>query len=368
MHLPADKLVPTITLRLNYLHFIEDILSHLNIKDPVTGIDIGCGASCVYCLLGVRMNELWKMFALEIDDENIEHARGNVKRNQLDDRITVVPQDGSKAIFDKLFELYPQSKTFCLCNPPFFKNTEEVLSASNRTGKRKAPISSNSGGSPHELIFQEGGELGFVKKIFTESVQLEDKIEIYSTMLGCKKNFLKFLNELKSSNVHKFTTTEFVQGKITRWGVAWSFKHDLRTFRKSQPTVDKLQPAQTSRHILKHELTMTNFEETVNQLRTTFDDLKIEVKVIQEQVDKFYRWELTARKNTWSNQRRKKRAEQRNEELTNGETSSNNLLMWFEIRNCNEKADMTMFFVSGNMNKDCVNQILQFIKNKFGAQ
>lgn len=69
IELPPHKLLPTIPLRVNYLLWIEDLLKHVRLSGEISGIDIGCGASCIYCLLAVRLNSAWKMFALEIDEE-----------------------------------------------------------------------------------------------------------------------------------------------------------------------------------------------------------------------------------------------------------------------------------------------------------
>jgi len=54
----------------------------------VRGVDVGCGASCIYPLLG-RRRYGWEWVATEIDDESITCARGNVSRNALDDAIEV---------------------------------------------------------------------------------------------------------------------------------------------------------------------------------------------------------------------------------------------------------------------------------------
>ena len=63
--LNEGHLVPTIPLRLNYLHWIEDLMSEYEGLVPkgqeVVGLDIGVGASCIYPLLGVRMNK-WKFY------------------------------------------------------------------------------------------------------------------------------------------------------------------------------------------------------------------------------------------------------------------------------------------------------------------
>ena len=59
------QLVPTVPLRLNYLHWIEDLLSEYEGMVPkgpgVQGLDIGVGASCIYPILGVKMNN-WTFY------------------------------------------------------------------------------------------------------------------------------------------------------------------------------------------------------------------------------------------------------------------------------------------------------------------
>lgn len=63
-------LIPTIPLRLNYLHWIEDLLSEYEGLVPkgkdVVGLDIGVGASCIYPLLGAKMNK-WKFYGNSFD-------------------------------------------------------------------------------------------------------------------------------------------------------------------------------------------------------------------------------------------------------------------------------------------------------------
>lgn len=53
----------------------------------------GCGASCIYPLLGAQMNG-WNFLASEVDALAIYYAKENITRNGLDDKIT-----GNKALF-----------------------------------------------------------------------------------------------------------------------------------------------------------------------------------------------------------------------------------------------------------------------------
>ena len=48
---------------------------------------IGTGASCVYPLLGAKLNG-WRFLATEIDEEATQFACENVSRNGLCDKIT----------------------------------------------------------------------------------------------------------------------------------------------------------------------------------------------------------------------------------------------------------------------------------------
>ncbi len=77
-------MIPRIPQRLNYVLWIEDLL-----KQPVvaSGIDIGCGSSCIFSLLICGLNKQWKMLASDISDENLSFAKCNLNKNNLESRI-----------------------------------------------------------------------------------------------------------------------------------------------------------------------------------------------------------------------------------------------------------------------------------------
>lgn len=68
---------------------------------------------------------------------------------------------------------------FVLCNPPFFKNESDLAGVSDKIrkpSKRHEPNSVN----PmllNESIFDEHGEVGFVKRIIDDSLQLGKNIK-----------------------------------------------------------------------------------------------------------------------------------------------------------------------------------------------
>ena len=60
--------------------------------------------------------------------------------------------------------------SFCMCNPPFFKDNEERYGGSSRSDHRPAP-STFSGATAGETV-TEGGEEEFVKRIIRDSLVL----------------------------------------------------------------------------------------------------------------------------------------------------------------------------------------------------
>lgn len=123
---PEGQLVPTVPQKLNYLHWIEDLLAlpletctrdaassslssakstpcatsssppsrplpTVGTASCVCGIDIGTGCSCIYPLLATAMHPNWTMVATELSDVGVTHARKNVASNRVDDRIIIVP-------------------------------------------------------------------------------------------------------------------------------------------------------------------------------------------------------------------------------------------------------------------------------------
>lgn len=392
--LPKDKLVPTLPLRFNYILWIQDILDQFDLKENITGIDIGTGASCIYCLLASK-SKSWRMFGTEIDECNLKVARENVLRNQLQDKITVLSQDQTDLnFFSKLFDSHPQleSVDFCMVNPPFFKyklhpclidtqfhsavslfrSISDVENAKNRTRKRKLPKSVIRG-SQHEIVC-DGGEVEFVNRLIKESLELKNRIKFYSSMLGHKSSLTTILVNLREAGISNLSSTEFVQGKTTRWGVVWSFLEncDLNVFKKDSSSIFSL--LKTKNQILKHLIpnpqNQNTFEEIKDTLKEILKNIQIQIKVIENHESSLI-WELHAFEVTWRNQRRKRRERARLEnskvpEVTEPKiirSGPPNLIVGLELSKNDIEFLIQTFFISGTLEKVCVGEILQFIKN-----
>jgi 23S rRNA (adenine1618-N6)-methyltransferase len=69
-----------------------------------------------------------------------------------------------------------------------------------------------------------GGEVDFVKRMIDKSLQLRDRIQWYTSMLGKLSSVSILVETLIKHGNHNFAVTEFEQGsKTKRWAVAWSW-------------------------------------------------------------------------------------------------------------------------------------------------
>ena len=80
--IPDGQLVPPLTNRANYVHWLEDLLqlSPPQNTDHITGLDIGCGANCIYPLLGAALNG-WRFVGTDVTDIAVQWANRNVSLN-----------------------------------------------------------------------------------------------------------------------------------------------------------------------------------------------------------------------------------------------------------------------------------------------
>ena len=216
VEIPEGSLVPTLPSRLNYLLWVEDLLSLLPGRgegDSIRGLDIGAGASAVYPLLGAK-HFGWRMVATETDLNNFKAASENVSRNDLNSLVTLLNPSPDQIITEVLSAESDESFQFSMCNPPFYK-PGQLVSDEDSVGKDSEMRTS-------------GGEVEFVRKMMAESVELGGKVKIFTVLLGHKSSLSPLKQELhKCRQVSSFVSTEFCQGKTMRWGLAWTFSPDL---------------------------------------------------------------------------------------------------------------------------------------------
>lgn len=110
-----------------------------------------------------------------------------------------------------------------MCNPPFYESTASLL---QHAAEKSLPASSACTGSMTEMVYVPQGELGFARRMLSESLQLGECVGWYTIMFGLLSNASALVAELKHlpQLAGNWAVTEFVQGKTKRWGVAWSFR------------------------------------------------------------------------------------------------------------------------------------------------
>ncbi|CAI5789954.1 RNA N6-adenosine-methyltransferase METTL16 [Podarcis lilfordi] len=318
--IPLERLIPTVPLRLNYIHWVEDLIAQQDAaaKDSATwGIDIGTGASCIYPLLGATLNG-WYFIATEVDDVCFSFAKKNVEQNNLSNLIKVVKVPQKTLLLDALEEESGVVYDFCMCNPPFFANQLEAKGVNSRNPRRPPPSSVNTGGITE--IMAEGGELEFVKRIIHDSLQLKKRLRWYSCMLGKKCSLAPLKEELRIHGVPKVTHTEFCQGRTMRWALAWSFYENVkvpsppskkRKLEKPRKPITFLVLASTAKELATKASSVgidavEGMAVVAAWIRKILTDLKVQHKCIpcgKDEISLF----LTAVENSWIHLRRKKR-------------------------------------------------------------
>ncbi|XP_036079657.1 RNA N6-adenosine-methyltransferase METTL16 isoform X2 [Rousettus aegyptiacus] len=270
--IPLERLIPTVPLRLNYIHWVEDLIGHQ-------------------------------------DSDKTALRRGI-------DIVVKVPQ--KTLLMDALKEESEIVYDFCMCNPPFFANQLEAKGVNSRNPRRPPPSSVNTGGITE--IMAEGGELEFVKRIIHDSLQLKKRLRWYSCMLGKKCSLAPLKEELRIQGVPKVTYTEFCQGRTMRWALAWSFYDDVtvpsppskrRKLEKPRKPItfvvlESVMKELTLKALPLGSETVEGIVVVTTWIEKILTDLKVQHKRVpcgKEEVSLF----LTAIENSWIHLRRKKR-------------------------------------------------------------
>jgi len=228
---PTGYLCPPIPGRVDYIHYLADLLnkSTSGVSSKVSVLDIGTGASCIYPILGAR-TQGWHFVASDIDPISIKSANANVKANKgLAKQITCRLQQNSDHIFAGIIQPN-EYYHLTMCNPPFHKSLAEATKGTSRkwhnlnkdSGNKKKNNTLNFGGQQAELWCQ-GGEMAFIRQMINESRQYQKQV-LWFTCLVSKKDHLSAIKlSLKKANVARVNVVKMAQGqKISRF-IAWSF-------------------------------------------------------------------------------------------------------------------------------------------------
>ncbi|MGI2175116.1 23S rRNA (adenine(1618)-N(6))-methyltransferase RlmF [Shewanella ulleungensis] len=241
--IPKGYLCPPVPGRVDYLHYIADLLAPKGqlIHGPnIRALDIGTGANGIYPLLGIQTYG-WQFVASDIDPVSIDNVAKIAKQNPSIDanlqlRLQSTPQHIFKGIIagNERFDV-------TMCNPPFHRSLAEASAGSLRKvtnlaksqqqkhGKKSHNLAAaqaspklNFGGQKAEL-WCDGGEAQFLADMITQSKEYASQVLWFTSLVSKSDNLKPCYQLLKHLHAAEVTTIEMTQGnKITRI-LVWSF-------------------------------------------------------------------------------------------------------------------------------------------------
>ena len=227
---PDANLCPPIPGRVDYLHYIADLLRVNNSgeisKNNITCLDIGMGASCIYPILGVTEYD-WNFIGSDIAEKSIANAKNIIASNpQLKGKIECRLQNNPTQIFKGIIATNEKIDV-TISNPPFHASKEDALKGTRRkiknlSGKKEKNPDLNFAGISNELIYK-GGEFAFIGNMIKESMMFQNNCLWFTTLVSKESNLKGIYKLLDKAKVAEFKTIKMGTGnKISRI-VAWTF-------------------------------------------------------------------------------------------------------------------------------------------------
>jgi 23S rRNA (adenine1618-N6)-methyltransferase len=215
---PRENLCPPIPGRLDYIHYLADLLS---LKGEAKILDIGTGATCIYPLLGVSVFD-WSFVATDIDLDSLDVAQDIIDDNNLTEKIELRQQFKEENILKGII-VDGDSFTAVMCNPPFYKSAEEAQGANGRKSKNLGNNAiRNFAGNNNELWYI-GGEKAFLHNYLYESSLYKTSSKWFTSLVSKKENVKSLEKSSTKLGALEFKVIPMHQGnKVTRI-VAWRF-------------------------------------------------------------------------------------------------------------------------------------------------
>jgi 23S rRNA (adenine1618-N6)-methyltransferase len=271
--IPQGFLCPPIPGRVDYLHYIADLLagvdtvakkegsqhegqdvSLVNIRQlkfnqlNVRALDIGTGANGVYPLLGIQAYG-WHFVASDVDPLSLSNVNAIIEANAcLQGKLQTRLQTDHQKVFHGIIQADDRFD-ITLCNPPFHSSLAEASEgtqrkvknlAANRAAKGHKPqqtllavdtvaknkaekgVELNFGGQKAEL-WCEGGEKRFLSDMIRESKDFATQCLWFTSLVSKKENLQPAYAALQKAGAVTIKTIDMAQGnKLTRV-LAWSF-------------------------------------------------------------------------------------------------------------------------------------------------
>lgn len=230
--IPKQNLCPPIPGRVDYLHYLADLISetHADLAakpESIRVLDIGVGANVIYPLLGQREYG-WQFVGADISAQALKNAQNIVDANGLGKVIELRLQVLATSIFKGVIA---QDEYFALtmCNPPFHASLADAQAGTQRKwrglgkqGTHKKAVTLNFGGQSAEL-YCAGGEEAFVTAMIAESKQFASQCLWFTTLISKASTLPAVYRALKKVNARSVKTIAMAQGQKQSRMVAWTF-------------------------------------------------------------------------------------------------------------------------------------------------
>jgi len=229
--IPSTYLCPPIPGRVDYIHYLADLLATSNnniipTSETIQGLDIGIGANCIYPILGNALYG-WSFVGTDTDEKALQNCKKIISQNpQLMDAISLQLQTEPRFIFKNII-VDEDRFAFTMCNPPFHASQAEANKANLRkinsleNAKNAKPVL-NFGGQNAEL-WCDGGEIKFITQMIFESVKYAKQVLWFTTLVSKKDNLASIYRTLQKVNAAEIKTIDMAQGQKNSRIVAWTF-------------------------------------------------------------------------------------------------------------------------------------------------
>ena len=228
--IPGGALCPPIPGRVDYIHYIADLLDSIEPDKSIRMLDIGTGANGIYPLLASSVYD-WECVATDISEASLDNVAKVLKSNAaLQSRISLRLQHDKHKMFEGV--VLPQEQfDVSVCNPPFHASAEEALRGSQRKvanlNKDKAEPNSkpllNFGGMENEL-WCNGGEALFLKKMIKESKQFASQVRWFTSLVSKAENVKPLSKLANKAGATDVKVIEMTQGKKQTRVLVWTFQ------------------------------------------------------------------------------------------------------------------------------------------------
>lgn len=226
--IPAGYLCPAVPGRLDYLLYLQDLLtaSHQGKKVPANAVqvlDIGCGANLIYALLAAKALR-WQAIGADIDTTALDNAAALIQKNALQRQLTLRQQHQPQAIFHGVIRA-GDYLDLTLCNPPFHDSPAAAAAGSARKQRNlglETEAQLNFSGQANEL-WCDGGEPVFLRQMLAESKDFAHQVFWFTTLVSKQQHLPKLQQQLQQLGATQVQVIAMTQGNKHSRILAWSF-------------------------------------------------------------------------------------------------------------------------------------------------